>query len=99
MSYATKNLKNVAGSIAGLIVVAVVGIWQFYAYVTFKDANGLLSGEGGTMHLLLAIVMAVFACLIGFLVFSIFLRHDSDDDLHITFAPVPNHLSHKANLE
>jgi len=99
MSYATKNLKNVAGSIAGLIVVAIVGIWQFYAYVTFKDANGLLSGEGGTMHLLLAIVMAVFACLIGFLVFSIFLRHDSDDDLHITFAPVPNHLPHKADLE
>src|SRR6266446_8264968 len=99
MSYATKNLKNVVGSIAGLIVVAGIAIWQFYAYVTFKDANGLLSAEGGTMHLLLAIVMAVFACLMGFLVFSIFLRHDSDDDLHITFAPLPNHLSRKVDLQ
>jgi CDP-diglyceride synthetase len=99
MSYATKNLKNVVGAITGLIVVAGVGIWQFYAYVTFKDASGLLDAEGGTVHLLLAIVMAVFACLIGFLVFSIFLRHDSDDDLHITFAPVPNHLSRKADLQ
>jgi CDP-diglyceride synthetase len=98
MSYATKNLKNVVGSIASLVVAAAIGIWQFYAYVTFKDANGLPNADGGGMHLLLAIVMAVFACFIGFLVFSIFLRHDTDDDLHITFAPVPNHLSSKADF-
>jgi CDP-diglyceride synthetase len=98
MSYATKNLKNVVGSIAGLIVVAVIGIWQFYAYVIFKDANGLANPDGGGMHLLLAIVMAVFACVIGFLVFSIFLSHDSDDDLHITLAPVPNLPSSRVDL-
>jgi hypothetical protein len=98
MSYATKNLKNVVGSIAGLIVVGAIGVWQFYAYVTFKDPNGIINAEGGTIHLLLAIVMAVFACLMGFLVFSIFLRHDTDDDLHITFAPAPNHLSPKVDL-
>jgi len=99
MSYASKNLKNVVGSIASLMVVAAIAIWQFYQYVTFKDANGLLNAEGGTMHLLLAIVMAVFACLMAFLVFSTFLRHDTDDDLHITFAPTPAHLSHKADLQ
>ena len=97
MSYATKNLKNVVASIVALVGIAAIGIWQFYAYVTFKDANGVLNVEGGTVHLLLAIVMAVFACLMGFLVFSIFLRHDTDDDLHITFAPVPNHLSGKVD--
>ncbi|MDQ1638661.1 MAG: hypothetical protein QOF62_2000 [Pyrinomonadaceae bacterium] len=99
MSYATKNLKNVVASIAGLLVVAAIGIWQFYAYVTFKDANALANADGGGMHLLLAIVMAVFACFIGFLVFSVFLRHDADDDLHITFAPVADHLSPKAKLQ
>jgi CDP-diglyceride synthetase len=99
MSYATENLKNVVASIAGLVVVAAIGVWQFYAYVTFKDAHGLANADGGGMHLLLAIVMAVFACFIGFLVFSIFLRHDTDDDLHITFAPLPNHLSSKADLQ
>jgi CDP-diglyceride synthetase len=92
MSYATKNLKSVMASIVGLVVIATIGLWQFYAYVTFKDANG------GTVHLLLAIVMAVFACLVGFLVFSSFLRHDSSDELHITFAPVPKHQSGKADL-
>lgn len=96
MSYATKNLKNVMASIAGLVVVAAIGVWQFYAYVTFKDAKGLANTDGGGMHLLLAIVMAVFACFIGFLVFSVFLRHDTDDELHITFAPVPDHLSPRA---
>ncbi|MEP6742398.1 MAG: hypothetical protein ABJB61_07855 [bacterium] len=98
MSYATKNLKNVIASIAGLIVVAAIAIWQFYTYVTFKDANGLLNAEGGTIHLMLAIMMAVFACFMGFLVFSVFLRHDTDDDLHITFAPTPKHLSQKVDL-
>ncbi|MBA2703575.1 MAG: hypothetical protein H0U60_06965 [Blastocatellia bacterium] len=99
MSYATKNLKNVVGSIAGLMVVAAIGIWQFYAYAVFKDANGLTNADGGGMHLLLAIVMAVFACFIGFMVFSIFLRHDADDDLHITFAPVPNDLSSRVDRQ
>lgn len=99
MSYATKNLKNVVGSIAGLMVVAAIGIWQFYSYVIFKDANGLANAEGGGMHLLLAIVMAVFACFIAFLVFSVFLRHDTDDDLHITLAPVPDRLSSRVDLQ
>ena len=97
MSYATKNLKNVMASIAGLVVVAAIGVWQFYEYVTFKDAAA--SADGGGIHLLLAIVMAVFACFIGFLVFSIFLRHDTDDDLHITFAPTPIQLSSKVDLK
>lgn len=96
MSYATKNLKNVMASIFGLVVVAAIGVWQFYAYVTFKDASGV--ADGGGMHLLLSIVMAVFACAIGFLVFSVFLRHDTDDDLHITFAPTPGQQATKAKL-
>ena len=78
MSYARKNLKNVTGSIAGVIVVAAISIWQFYLFVTF---NGL---QGGTSHLWWAIAMAVLACTSAFLVFSIFVRHDTDDDLHIT---------------
>ena len=78
MSYAKKNLKNVTGSIIGVIVVAAIAIWQFYLFVTFKSL------EGGTSHLWWAIAMAVLACTAAFLVFSIFVRHDTDDDLHIT---------------
>jgi hypothetical protein len=78
MSYARKNIKNVTGSIVGVIVVAAIAIWQFYLFVTFKGV------DGGSAHLWWAIVMAVLACGSAFLVFSVFVRHDTDDDLHIT---------------
>jgi hypothetical protein len=81
MSYARKNIKNVAASILGMIVVAAIAIWQFYLFVTFKGVTG------GTGHLWWAIAMAVLACSTAFLVFSVFLRHDTDDDLHITSTP------------
>lgn len=87
MSYARKNLKNVFGSIVGVIVVAAIAIWQFYLFVTFKSAGGIQDGQGGTSHLWWAIAMAVLACAAGFLVFSVFVRHDTDDELHITSAP------------
>jgi uncharacterized membrane protein len=78
MSYASKNMKNVIGSILAVIIVAGIAIWQFYLFVSFEGV------QGGTGHLWWAIAMAVLACGAAFLVLSIFVRHDSDDDLHIT---------------
>ncbi|MGH9930642.1 MAG: hypothetical protein ACREA9_15645 [Pyrinomonadaceae bacterium] len=78
MSYARKNLKNVMGSIIGVIVVAAIAIWQFYLFATFTGV------QGGTGHLWWAIAMALLACGAAFLVFSAIVRHDTDDDLHIT---------------
>ena len=78
MSYARKNLKNVIGSMIGVIVVTAIAIWQFYLFATFPGV------QGGTGHLWWAIAMAVLACGTAFLVFSVFVRHDTDDDLHIT---------------
>ena len=78
MSYARKNMKNVTGSIIGVTVVASIAIWQFYLFVTFK------SPQGGSSHLWWAIAMALFACIASFFVFSVFLRHDRDDELHIS---------------
>lgn len=81
MSYARENVKNVAGSIIGVVVVAGIAIWQFYLFVTFKSL------QGGTSHLWWAMAMAVLAGGAAFLVFSVFMRHDTDDDLHITSTP------------
>jgi Kef-type K+ transport system membrane component KefB len=78
MSYARKNIKNVTGSIIGVTVVAAIAIWQFYLFVTFK------SPHGGSSHLWWALAMAVLACSATFLIFSVFMQHDTDDDLHIT---------------
>lgn len=81
MSYARENIKNVTGSIAAVIVVAAIAVWQFYQFVTFSGA------QGGTGHLWWAITLGALACGSSFLVFSVFLRHDTDDDLHITSTP------------
>lgn len=77
MSYAKKNSKYVTVSIAGVVAVAALAVWQFYLFVTLKE-------QGGTAHLWWAIAIAIVACSAAFLVFSVFLRYDSDDDLHIT---------------
>ena len=91
MSYPRKNPKTILGAIVLMISIAALAAWQFYKYATFTDGRGILNIEGGTSHLVWAITMALFACAIGFVVFSVFLRHDSDDDLHITS---PSHKAH-----
>ena len=87
MSYARKNLKNVMGAIAAVVVLAAIAVWQFYLFVTFTGTAGLVNAQGGTSHLWWAVAMTVFACGAAFLVFLVFVRHDTDDDLHITLAP------------
>lgn len=87
MSYARKNMKNVFGSIIGMVIVAAIAVWQFYLFVTFENSPANVAGASGTHHLWWAIAMAVLACGVGFLVFSVFVQHDHEDDLHITSAP------------
>jgi predicted exporter len=84
MNYARKNSSKVFGSIAAILVVTAIGIWQFYLFVTFTNADGSVNLDGGRAHLWGAIAMAVLASVAGFFVFSVFLRHDADDELHIT---------------
>ncbi len=91
MSYVKKNMKNVVGSIVGVIVVAAIAVWQFYEFVAFKNASGIVGSQGGTSHLWWALAMTIFACGAAFLVLSVFLRHDIEDELHITSAPRITH--------
>ncbi len=90
MSYARKNSKNVMGAIVGIVVIAAVAVWQFYLFATFETASGVREAGNGTAHLWWAITMAVLACVASFLVFSVFMRHDHADDLHITTSPEIN---------
>jgi hypothetical protein len=75
------------GAIAGVVVLAAIAVWQFYLFVTFTGTAGAGNSQGGTSHLWWAMAMTVFACGSAFLVFSVFVRHDTDDDLHITSTP------------
>ena len=78
-----RRSKIVLGVIAVVSVVAVA-VWQFYLFVTFRNETGVVDVQGGTLHLWLAIGMGLVACIVAFLFFSIFLRYDRNDELHIT---------------
>lgn len=84
MSYVRKNSASVRGLIFGVIVLTAIAIWQFYLFATFRNEDGIVDVEGGTSHLWLAIGMAILACIASFFIFLVFVRHDTDDELHIT---------------
>jgi hypothetical protein len=80
----TKSPGTVLAVVIGLISIAAIAIWQFYLFVTFKNSQGLVDVQGGTHHLWWAIGAALVACIAGFLVFSVFVRYDKANEMHIT---------------
>ena len=81
--YIRKSLTNVLLSVLGVIALAAVAVWQFYLFATFRTSHGVLDVQGGSIHLWLAIGAVLASCLAGFLVFSVFLRYDKDNEMHI----------------
>lgn len=79
-----KSLTNVLLSVIGVIAIAAIAVWQFYLFATFKTSHGVLDVQGGAIHLWLAVGAVLVACLAGFLVFSVFLRYDKNNEMHIT---------------
>ena len=73
-------------AIIGLAALAAIAAWQFYLFATFKDASGTVDVQGGTLHLWLAIGIAVLVCVGGIFLFSKFLSYDKQDEMHITSA-------------
>ena len=84
MSHIKKSPISVTAAIIAVMSFTALAIWQFYMFITFRNAQGTMSMQGGTHHLWVAIGAALVACMAGFFVFSVFLRHDTDDELHIT---------------
>jgi hypothetical protein len=76
-----QNSRNVLLWVVGL-VMAAVAIWQFSLFVAFKDSQGFLEAEGGTLHLWLGIGAGVITCLCAFA--GIFGRINKAEELHIT---------------
>jgi hypothetical protein len=78
-----KNSTKMIGAILGIMALAVLAVWQFYLFVTFKDQNGAIATQGGTSHLWWAIGMALLSCVASFVVFSAGAQHHREDDLHV----------------
>ena len=81
--YQRNNVMKVI-TLIGLSAMAAIAAWQFYLFATFKDANGAVDVQGGTVHLWLAIGIAALVCVGGFFLFSKVLRYDKRNETHIT---------------
>lgn len=81
--YQRMSIKNLV-AVIGVAVLAAVGAWQFYLFVSFRNAHGVADVQGGTVHLWVAIGIALLVCVAGFFLFSKFLRYDSRNEIHIT---------------
>ena len=71
-------------AVIGLAALAAFGAWQFYLFVGFKNSQGVADVQGGTVHLWLAIGIALIVCIAGVFLFSKFLRYDAQNEIHIT---------------
>ena len=86
--YQRMSIKNVV-AVIGLAALAAFGAWQFYLFVTFKNTQGVVDVQGGTLHLWLAIGIALIVCIAGVFLFSRLLRYDTRNEIHITTAGPP----------
>jgi hypothetical protein len=67
----------------GLTALAALAAWQFYLFATFKDASGTVDLQGGTLHLWLALGIAVVVFVGGFFFLSRLLQNDQRNNTHI----------------
>ena len=79
-----KSGTNVLAMVVAVLALAAMAIWQFYSFATFKSLQGFGDAQGGAHHFWWGLGAALFACVIGFFVFSVFLRYDKNNELHIT---------------
>jgi hypothetical protein len=76
-----KSSTNVLLLVVGLLA-SVIAIWQFYLFVAFRDSQGLLDVQGGSLNLWLAIGATATTCVCACL--GIFRRINQTEEFHIT---------------
>jgi hypothetical protein len=77
-------MTGVVMAVIGLLVLVAIAAWQFYLFAVSKDAEGLVDVQGGTLHLRLAIGIALLVCMGGFFLFSRLVSYDQLNEIHIT---------------
>lgn len=85
--------KSVFWKASGVVLIALAAIWQFYAFVTFKNTAGVADLQGGKAHLWWAIGLGVVAFIGALLVLSTSMQYDRGSEMHITSPPAPRSVS------
>jgi Zn-dependent protease with chaperone function len=86
MSHVRKSIFGIWVTSISIGLLVAFAVWQFYLFASFKGTNGVLDANGGGGHFWVAIVSSILASIAGFFVFSVFVRYDRDDEMHITAA-------------
>ena len=81
--YQRTSIKSFV-AVIGLAALAALGAWQFYMFVSFKNSQGVVDVQANTVHLWLAIGIALIVYIPGAFLFSKFIRHDPQNGIHIT---------------
>ncbi len=76
--------KRIITSVIGLAILAAIAAWQFYLFVVFRGADGVVDVQGGRVHLWFAIGIAFITCVGAFFLISSFRRYDRRNEMHIT---------------
>src|ERR1051325_9949775 len=71
-------------AVIGLAALGAFAALQFYSFVAFKNADGVIDVQGGTVHLWMAIGATLVVCITGFFLFSGYLRYDKRNDFHVS---------------
>lgn len=87
MGYSQKTSTVTFLSLALLVSMVSLASWQFYKYATFQHDNGLANIDGGGSHLVVALLLTISACVLGFFMASRLLRYNAEQELHITAPP------------
>jgi hypothetical protein len=82
--YIRKSQQRIITVAIGLAILAAIAAWQFYLFVVFKGANGVVDVQGGTVHLWVAIVIGLITCVAAFFFISSCRRYDRQNEMHIT---------------
>ena len=83
MAYIKKSLTNVLSAVVVVMALVAVAVWQFYLFISFKNALGGAGMLGGTHHLWLGFGAALIAFIAGLFLFSVLVRNKRKDDLNI----------------
>jgi hypothetical protein len=88
--YIRNSLQRILAAAIALAVLAAIAAWQFYLFVVFSGADGVVDVQGGRVHLWLAIGLAFVTCVAGFFFLSKLLRYDGRNEMHITLQGAMN---------
>jgi hypothetical protein len=78
--------KTMRLSLASLgAISAIASLWYFYLFVQFRNPEGMLDPQGGTLYLWLTIAAASVACVVAAFLFFSAANHDREEVNHIAY--------------